>query len=189
MKSFVHSHAVVEPGALVGQGTKVWAFTHVMHGARIGRDCNIGDHCFIEGNCLVGDGVTVKNGVSLWDGVTVEDDVFIGPNAVFTNDLMPIPRRRVEGHRFSPTVVRQGACVGANATIVCGVAIGRFAFVGAGAVVTKDVPDFALVYGNPTRPRAWICECREKLKFSGKKAKCSCGRKYLSLSKNKIRKT
>lgn len=148
------AHVMVHPNALVesseiGPGTRVWAFAHILPGARVGRDCNICDGVFVENDVVVGDRVTVKCGVQLWDGVTLEDDVFVGPNATFTND--PFPRSRVRPDRFSRTIVRRGASIGANATLLPGITIGADSMVGAGAVVTRDVPDGAVVVGNPAR--------------------------------------
>jgi len=137
----------------VGEGTRIWAFAHILPGAVIGRDANICEHVFIENDVTVGDRVTIKGGVQLWDGVTLEDDVFVGPNATFTNDLFPRSRRRPE--RFTPTVVKKGASIGANATILAGVTIGQYAMVGAGAVVTRDVPANAIVVGNPARIKGY----------------------------------
>lgn len=145
---FVHPQALVE-SSHIGAGTRVWAFAHVLPGARVGRDCNLCDGVFVENDVVVGDRVTVKCGVQLWDGVRLHDDVFVGPNATFTNDLRPRSKRRPE--KFLETVVEEGASIGANATILPGVRIGQFAMVGAGAVVTKDVPPHARVVGNPAR--------------------------------------
>lgn len=168
---YVHPKGLCESDD-VGPRTRVWAFAHVMKGALIGSDCNIGDHAFIESGARLGSHVTVKNCVLVWDGVSIEDYVFLGPNAVFTNDLLP----RVAFRRpFVPTLVKRGASIGANATIVCGVTIGPHAFVGAGAVVTKDVPGYAIVVGNPARQRGWMCECGEKLPEA---LVCACGRAY-----------
>ena len=143
---FVHPRGICETSE-VGDGTRIWAFAHVLAGARIGDDCNICDYVFVESDVVVGDRVTVKNGVQLWDGLRVEDDVFIGPNATFTND--PFPRSRVFDHETPATTVRRGASIGANATILPGVTIGERAMVGAGSVVTRDVPAGAVVAGNP----------------------------------------
>jgi acetyltransferase-like isoleucine patch superfamily enzyme len=143
----VHDQALVESD-LIGPGTRIWAFAHVMHGARIGADCNICDHTFIEGDVVVGDRVTIKSGVYLWDGLRVEDDVFIGPQATFTNDRFP---RSKMGFDCPTTTVRQGASIGAGAVILPGITIGERAMVGAGAVVTRDVPDDCVVAGNPAR--------------------------------------
>ena len=182
---FVHDRAWCESSS-VGEGTRIWAFTHVMTGARIGSGCNIGEHCFIENEVLIGNDVTVKNGISVWDGVTVEDNVFLGPHMVFTNDLRP--RSKAHDYEQVKTTVRKGATVGANATLVGGVTIGRYAMVGAGAVVTKDVPDHALVFGNAAKLRGWVCACGEKLLPAGGKAECACGKKY-SIDGNKCEMT
>jgi acetyltransferase-like isoleucine patch superfamily enzyme len=147
MGFFQHSHALVE-SSTIGEATRIWAFAHVLPGARIGADCNICDHVFIENDVIIGDRVTVKCGVQLWDGVRLEDDVMVGPNATFTNDKYPRGKQPFE---LLGTVVKAGASIGANATILCGITIGRKAMVGAGSVVTKDVPDGALVMGNPAR--------------------------------------
>lgn len=143
---FAHPDSRVETGD-IGSGTRIWAFSHVLPGARVGADCNICDHTFIEGGAVVGDRVTLKCGVQLWDGVTLEDDVFVGPNATFTNDLFPRSRKRPA--EYVRTLVQRGASIGANATILCGVTVGARAMVGAGAVVTRDVPPLAIVVGNP----------------------------------------
>ena len=146
--AFIHTHALVESRD-IGEGTRVWAFAHILPDARIGKECNICDGVFIENDVVVGDRVTVKCGVQLWDGVTLEDDVFVGPNATFTND--PFPRSRQRPDAFARTLVRRGASIGANATILPGIVIGQNALVGAGSVVTRDVPPYAVVVGNPAR--------------------------------------
>ncbi len=146
---FCHEKAIVEPGARIGERTRVWAFAHILAGAEIGSDCNICDHVFIENDVKVGDRVTIKCGVQLWDGLRVADDVFIGPNATFTNDIFPRSKHYPE--KFLKTHIQPGASIGANATILAGVTIGEKAMVGAGAVVTKDVPPYAVVVGNPAR--------------------------------------
>lgn len=146
---FAHEKSIVENGVKIGSRTRVWAFVHILSGAVIGADCNLCDHVFIENDVVVGDRVTIKSGVQLWDGVTIEDDVFIGPNVAFTND--PFPRSKQYPEKFTPTLVRRGASIGANATILPGLVIGTNAMVGAGAVVTKDVPPNAVVAGNPAR--------------------------------------
>ncbi len=145
---FVHENALVE-SEQVGGGTRVWAFAHVLAGARIGADCNICDHTFIENDVVIGDRVTIKSGVQLWDGVRIEDDVFVGPNATFTNDPTPRSKQYLDEHPV--TLVRRGASIGANATILPGLTIGQHAMVGAGAVVTRSVPPYAVVVGNPAR--------------------------------------
>jgi UDP-2-acetamido-3-amino-2,3-dideoxy-glucuronate N-acetyltransferase len=150
---FVHPRAIVE-SPRIGRGTRVWAFAHILPGAAIGEDCNICDGVFVENDVIVGDRVTVKCGVQLWDGVELESDVFVGPNATFTNDAFP--RSREHPERFARTRVRRGASIGANATILPGLTIGAGAMVGAGAVVTHDVPDGAIVIGNPARLHGWV---------------------------------
>ncbi len=175
---FKHPTALVESES-IGAGTRIWAFAHVLKGAEIGRDCNIGDHCFIEGDVKIGDQVVIKNGVSVWSGVTLEDYVFVGPNAVFTNDLFP--RAKLYHEQDLRTVVRTGASIGANATIRCGIEIGRWAMIGAGSVLTRDLPDFGLAYGVPARQRGWVCACGEPLGLGlagDARETCTCGRAY-----------
>lgn len=159
---FIHPEALVE-SAEIGPNTRIWAFAHVMSGAKIGSHCNIGDHAFIEGGARLGHNVTVKNGVAVWSGVTVEDNVFLGPNCVFTNDRNPRAYIKKGVEQLEETRVCENATIGANATIVCGVTIGKGAFVGAGSTVIRSVPDFALVVGNPSRQIGWMCICAHKL--------------------------
>jgi UDP-2-acetamido-3-amino-2,3-dideoxy-glucuronate N-acetyltransferase len=162
---FVNETAIVDEGATIGKGTKIWHFSHVVSGAQIGENCVLGQNVYIAGRAKIGNNVRIQNNVSVYDMVTIEDNVFCGPSMVFTNVFNP----RAEIHRgideYRPTLVKHGASIGANATVVCGNTIGRYAFVGAGAVVTKDVPDYALVYGNATKIAGWMCECGEKLDF------------------------
>ena len=152
--SFVHSNAIVEAGASIGDGTRVWAFVHILPRASIGVDCNVCDHVFIENDVTIGDRVTIKCGVQIWDGISIEDDVFVGPNATFSNDMFP--RSKVYPDKFLATTVKKGASIGANATILPGITIGENAMVAAGAVVTKDVPAYALVMGNPARIKRYL---------------------------------
>lgn len=189
---FVHPQALVETRR-IGAGTRVWAFAHVMKGASIGRDCNVGDHAFIEAGAKVGHGVTIKNGVTIWEGVTIEDQAFLGPCVVFTNDLRPrSPRARSAKTRYASkdwlvkTRVGFGASLGANATVVCGVRIGRFAMVGAGTVVTEDVPAHALWLGVPGRLSGYVCECGESLAFKADKARCASCRVRYVMSRGKV---
>jgi UDP-2-acetamido-3-amino-2,3-dideoxy-glucuronate N-acetyltransferase len=171
----IHPSAVVDPGAVVGAGTKVWHGAHVMAGARIGRHCVLGQNAFVGGKVEVGDRCRIQNNVSLYDGVILEDAVFVGPSAVFTNVMRPradFPRK----DRFERTLVRAGATIGANATILCGVTIGMGAFVAAGAVVTRDVADHVLVRGVPARAAGFVCRCGEGL--DGSRRCASCGRRY-----------
>lgn len=171
---FAHSHALVE-SETIGEGTRIWAFAHVMSGAVIGSHCNVGDHAFIESGARVGNNVTIKNSVSIWDGVTLEDNVFVGPNAVFTNDMNPRSEVKKSPAQLLATVVRSGATIGANATVVCGITIGRYAFLGAGTVVLRNVPAYAMMVGNPARRIAFMCECGERLPET---LACACGRQY-----------
>jgi len=162
---FVHPQALVETGE-IGSNTRIWAFAHVMNGARIGSGCNIGDHAFIESGVTLGDNVTVKNGVAVWEGVTIENNVFLGPNCVLTNDRNPRTYIKKKGAALLTTLIRANATIGANATILCGLVVGRYAFIGAGSVVTRSVPDFALIVGNPGRQIGWMCVCASRLPFS-----------------------
>ncbi len=171
---FVHPKGLCESDR-VGPRTRIWAFAHVLPGAQVGADCNVGDHAFIEGGATLGDRVTVKNAVLVWDRVTVEDEVFLGPNMIFTNDLAPRAGFKKSRDQLLPTLVRCGATIGANATVVCGITIGPHAFVAAGAVVVRDVPAHALVGGNPARRIGWVCVCGQRL---GDDLACACGRRY-----------
>jgi len=183
---FTHPQALIDAGVSIGQGTRIWAFAHVVGGAVLGEDCNICDHTFIEGGVRIGNRVTVKCGVFLWDGLTIEDDVFIGPNAIFTND--PRPRSKKYLARPFPTVLKEGCTLGAGSTTLPGITIGRWAMVGAGSVVTHDVPDYALVVGSPARWRAWVCRCGEKLfPASDRFLNCTCGRSYEQAGENKVK--
>jgi UDP-2-acetamido-3-amino-2,3-dideoxy-glucuronate N-acetyltransferase len=183
--AFRHPTALVETED-VGDDTSVWAYSHVLKGARIGRNCSIGDHCFVEGGVVIGDNVTVKNGTMLFDGVTVEEGAFLGPRVTFTNDRYPRSRHmRQNSEKYSDaswmlsTLVGRGASIGACAVILPGVTIGRFAMVGAGSVVVRDVPSQALVAGTPARAVGWVCECGVPLAFEGAASVCGeCGRKF-----------
>ncbi len=173
--SLIHPTALVATPR-VGEGTRIWAYVNVLEGATIGRDCNICDRCFLENDVVVGDRVTVKCGVSLYDGVVLEDDVFVGPDVTFSNDPRPRSRRLPES--YPKTRVRTGASLGAAAVLLPGVTVGRWAMIGAGSLVTRDVPDFALVYGSPARVHGHVCRCGESLRFNERKAVCACGRAY-----------
>lgn len=179
-KYFAHPTAVIDEGCEIGEGTKIWHFSHIMPHCKIGEQCNIGQNVVISSEVILGRNVKVQNNVSIYTGVTCEDDVFLGPSMVFTNVVNP--RSAVNRkNQYAKTVVKKGASIGANATIVCGHDIGRFAFVGAGAVVTKNVPDYALVVGNPARQTGWMSEYGHKLKFN-KNGEAICdesGEKYL----------
>jgi UDP-2-acetamido-3-amino-2,3-dideoxy-glucuronate N-acetyltransferase len=162
---FVHESSYVDEPCEIGDGTKIWHFSHVMAGSKIGRRCNIGQNVVISPQVVIGDNVKIQNNVSVYTGVELEDDVFCGPSMVFTN--VTNPRSHVARRdEYRKTLVRRGASIGANATVVCGNTIGRYAFIGAGAVVTRDVPDFAIVVGNPGRVVGWMCQCGVKLDLS-----------------------
>jgi UDP-2-acetamido-3-amino-2,3-dideoxy-glucuronate N-acetyltransferase len=175
---FVHPTAVVDEPVEIGDRTQIWHFSHIMSGAKIGKDCIIGQNVFIGKDVILGNNIKVQNNVSIYNGVILEDDVFCGPSMVFTNVFNPrsfISRKK----EFRKTVVRKGATIGANATIICGNTIGQYAFIGAGSVVTKDIPDYALVYGNPGRTKGWVCQCAEEITFQSGKAVChGCGKRY-----------
>jgi len=176
---FVHKSAYVDKLAKIGKGTKIWHFSHIMKGAQIGKNCKIGQNVYIDSNVKIGNNVKIQNNVSVYKNVTLEDNVFCGPSMVFINVINPrseYPRRLDE---YMRTLVRKGATIGANATILCGITIGICAFIGAGAVVTKDVPDYGLVYGCPARIQGWMCECGIKLQFINNKAECqNCHKRY-----------
>ena len=184
---FVHESAYVDDGVEIGEGTTIWHFCHLIKGTQVGRKCRIGQNVVIGPNVRLGDNVKVQNNVSIYSGVTLEDDVFCGPSMVFTNIATPrsaFPRNRPQDNL--PTLVKRGASIGANATIVCGNTIGQHALIGAGAVVTHDVPPFALVVGTPARIRGWACACGLVLKFDASRAACTCGRCYQQLSDQQI---
>lgn len=162
---FVHESSYVDSPCSIGTGTKIWHFSHVMKNCRMGNDCNIGQNVVISPDVEIGNNVKIQNNVSVYTGCILEDDVFCGPSMVFTNVINP--RSHVaRKNEYKTTRVRRGASIGANSTVVCGVTIGRYAFIGAGSVVTKDIPDYALVYGNPAVIRGWVCNCGIKLAFS-----------------------
>ncbi len=182
-KYFAHETACVDEGAEIGEGTKIWHFTHIMPDTKIGTNCNFGQNVVISPGCRVGNNVKIQNNVSIYTGVVLEDDVFCGPSMVFTNVINP--RSHIERKsEYKQTLVKKGATIGANATVICGNTLGRFCFIGAGAVVTKEVPDYGLVVGNPGRLRGYVCYCGDKLGFdasekSDGEATCeACGRKF-----------
>jgi UDP-2-acetamido-3-amino-2,3-dideoxy-glucuronate N-acetyltransferase len=163
-KVFIHPTALVDEGASIGAGSKIWHFCHIMPNAVIGERCILGQNVFIAGKVILGNGVKIQNNVSVYEGVICEDDVFLGPSCVFTNIINP--RSFVERKsEFKPTLIKKGASIGANATIICGNTIGSFAMIGAGAVVTKDVPNYALVVGNPAKQKGWVSQLGNKLQF------------------------
>lgn len=173
---FVHPTSVVDDGVIIGEGTKIWYFCHIQEGARIGKKCSLGQNVNVSNNVKVGDGCKLQNNVSLYEGVELENDVFCGPSCVFTNDLTPrakYPKGRVA---YKKTLIKRGASIGANATVVCGHTVGEWAMIAAGAVVTSNVPNHALMMGVPARIRGWVCECGEVL--SDDLVCDKCGRTY-----------
>ena len=185
---FVHSSSYIDEPCEIGEGVKIWHFSHLMSNCKIGNNCNIGQNVVVSSNVVLGKNVKVQNNVSIYEGVYCEDDVFLGPSMVFTNVINPrsaITRK----HEFKNTLVKKGASIGANATIVCGVTIGMYAFVGAGTVVTKDVPDFALVVGNPAKQIGWVSEYGNRLNFDNEgRAFCKETNEVYSLKGNLVAK-
>jgi len=172
-----HETAIVDAGASIGSGTRIWHLAHILSSAVIGANCSLGQNVYI-GNARIGNNVKIQNNVSVYDAVVIEDDVFCGPSMVFTNVINP-RSHIVRKHEYKATVVRRGATIGANAVIVCGNTIGKYAMIGAGAVITKDVPDFALVVGNPGRRIGWVCQCGIRLNVEDEQARCAaCDSKY-----------
>lgn len=172
MDYFVHDSAIVDEGCIIGKGTKIWHFSHLMTGCILGENCNLGQNVVVSPKVILGNNVRVQNNVSIYEGVICEDDVFLGPSMVLTNVINPrsAVSRKTE---FMQTLIKKGASIGANATIVCGNTLGKYAFIGAGAVVTKDVPDYALIIGNPGRQKGWMSEYGQKLDFDTEgKATC-----------------
>ena len=185
-KYFVHESSYVDDGVKVGDGTNIWHFSHIMSGCEIGQKCNLGQNVVISPGVNLGNGVKIQNNVSVYTGVTCEDGVFLGPSCVFTNVINP--RSFIERKsEYKETIIKEGASIGANVTIVCGNNIGKFALIGAGAVVTKDVPDYALIVGNPGKHVGYICQCGEKIDFKNNKATCvACGLEYVMDDNNVI---
>tara|TARA_Y100001935_G_scaffold255044_1_gene266215 strand:+ start:2453 stop:3046 length:594 start_codon:yes stop_codon:yes gene_type:complete len=185
---FIHDSSFVDEDCYIGQGTKIWHFSHIMSQSVIGMNCNIGQNVVISPKVKLGNNVKVQNNVSIYTGVECEDNVFLGPSMVFTNVINP-RSNIVRRNEFKKTIVREGASIGANATIICGVEIGKFSFVGAGAVVTKDIKDYELVFGNPSVHKGWISEFGEKLIFNndGIAICLGSGNKY-SISNNSVKK-
>lgn len=188
MLYFAHETAFIDEGCDIGEGTKIWHFSHVMPKSTLGKNCNLGQNVVVSPDVVLGDGCKVQNNVSIYTGVTCENNVFLGPSMVFTNVMNPRSGvNRKEEYR--PTVLKEGTSVGANATIVCGITLGKFSFVGAGTVVTKDVPDYALVVGNPAKQIGWMSEFGEKLIFDEGKAVCPGNGDTYILENNKVRKS
>lgn len=185
MSYFVHESSYIDENVKIGEGTKVWHFCHVQKGTQIGEKCSLGQNVNISNNVKIGNGVKIQNNVSVYEGVELEDYVFCGPSMVFTNDLTPRSKYPKGSTGYKRTLVKYGASIGANATIVCGNIIGRWAMIASGAVVTKDVPDYALMVGVPAKQIGWVCECGKPLKD---KMICECGRKYI-LADNQLQET
>ena len=187
----VHPTACVDEGAKIGKGTRVWHFSHICGGARIGESCSLGQNVFVANGVRIGDHVKIQNNVSVYEGVVLEDYVFCGPSMVFTNVRTPrsaFPRN--QSSDYFTTHVSRGASIGANATIVCGVKIGEWAFIAAGAVVTRDVPAYALMAGVPARQKGWACECGRTLRFEGAQARCvECDRRYTRNENGSVQRT
>jgi len=184
---FVHESAYIDEPCQIGKNTKIWHFSHVMKECSIGENCNIGQNVFIASGVILGNNVKVQNNVSVYTGVVCEDDVFLGPSVVFTNVVNPrsfVDRK----NEYQRTIIKKGASIGANATIVCGNTVGRYAMVGAGSVVTSDVPDYGLVFGNPARLKGWVCRCGERLNFAGPKSMCKkCASMYIMVNDLEIK--
>jgi len=184
---FIHPSSFIDDDVQIGEGTKIWHFCHIMSGAKIGKNCKIGQSVFIDRDVKIGNNVKIQNNVSVYRGVTLEDNVFCGPSMAFTNVFNPRSAYPRDIREYRGTLVKKGATIGANATIICGVTLGENAFIGAGTVVTEDVPDYALVYGNPARIKGWMCECGEKLEFKNDRAICNkCGKEYKILNEKKV---
>lgn len=177
MSPSIHPHAIVE-SKNIGENTRIWAFVHILKGAIVGNNCNICDHGFIENDVIIGNNVTIKSGIYIWDGVRLEDNVFLGSNVGFTNDVYP--RSKAYQKSYPRTLIKEGASIGANSVLIAGITIGCYAMVGAGSVVTKDVMDFELVYGNPARHHGYICRCTRKIDLkNSKNLSCICGLTYI----------
>ena len=176
---FIHPSSFIEKNVKIGRGTKIWHFCHIMDGVRIGKECKTGQNVYIDKGVKIGNNCKIGNNVSVFKKVTLEDDVFCGPSMIFTNVINPRSKYPRKIEEYKKTLVKKGATIGANATIVCGNTLGCHSFIGAGSVVTKDVPSYAIVYGNPARIKGWMCECGEKLEFKDGISICrKCKKKY-----------
>jgi len=185
---FVHESSYVDDGVSIGEGTKIWHFSHVMENVSIGENCTLGQNVLVGPNVQMGNNVKIQNNVSVYEGVILEDDVFCGPSMVFTNVDTPRSAFPTKPEDYQKTRAKKGATIGANATVVCGHTIGRYAFIGAGSVVTQDVPDYGLVYGVPAKLKGWVCECGRELGFEEGTAVCTdCGKSYKKLDDKTIK--
>ena len=184
---FVHESSFIDDDVQIGEGTKIWHFCHIQKGARIGARCSLGQNVNVSNNVHIGDGCKLQNNVSLYEGVELENDVFCGPSCVFTNDLTPRAKYPKGHENYKKTLIREGASIGANATIVCGHTVGRWAMIGAGAVVASNVPEYALMLGIPAKIAGYVCKCGARMSFENGKAVCSaCGRSYCKNEKEEI---
>jgi len=192
-KYFVHESSYIDEPCSIGKGTHIWHFSHIMRDSEIGNSCNIGQNVVVSPGCRIGNNVKIQNNVSVYTGVVLEDDVFCGPSMVFTNVINP--RSHVaRKDEYRTTLVKRGATIGANATVVCGITLGAYCFVGAGSVVTRDVPDFACVFGSPARVRSWVCYCGKRLEFLGdaasqREALCECGKRRYTMTGDTVSET
>lgn len=187
MDYFVHESSYVDADVEIGEGTKIWHFCHIQQGARIGKRCSLGQNVNISNHVKIGDGCKLQNNVSLYEGVELEDYVFCGPSCVFTNDLTPRSKYPKGNAGYKKTLICEGASIGANATIVCGHTVGKWAMIGAGAVVTRNVPDYALMLGVPAKVAGYVCECGARMAFENGQADCAaCGRTYYIDSNGKV---
>jgi UDP-2-acetamido-3-amino-2,3-dideoxy-glucuronate N-acetyltransferase len=187
MEYFIHKSSFVDKNVQIGKGTKIWHFSHILSNVSIGKNCIIGQNVCIGPNVAIGSNVKIQNNVSVYEGVTLEDDVFCGPSMVFTNVHIPRSAHPKKRDAYLKTLVKKGSTIGANATIICGVTLGKHCFVGAGSVVTRDIPNHAMVYGVPATIKGWVCECGNKMAFTENSAICNkCGKTFKKINKQTI---
>ena len=187
MEYFIHESSFVDKNVQIGDGTKIWHFSHILSNVNIGKNCIIGQNVCIGPNVNIGSNVKIQNNVSVYQGVTLEDDVFCGPSMVFTNVNIPRSAHPKKRDEYLKTLVKKGSTIGANSTIVCGITLGKYCFVGAGSVVTRDIPDHAMVYGVPSEIHGWICECGNKIVLDKKESICNkCGKTFKKINNQKI---
>jgi UDP-2-acetamido-3-amino-2,3-dideoxy-glucuronate N-acetyltransferase len=187
MEYFIHESSFVDDNVLIGKGTKIWHFSHILSNVSLGKNCIIGQNVCIGPNVKIGNNVKIQNNVSVYEGVILEDDVFCGPSMIFTNVYIPRSAHPKKRNEYLETLVKKGSTIGANSTIVCGITLGEHSFIGAGSVVTKDIPAYAIAYGVPSKIHGWICECGNKIVFTDNKAVCNkCGKKYKKINEKTI---
>lgn len=187
MEYFLHESSYIDKNVKIGKGTKIWHFSHILSNVTVGENCVIGQNVCVGPNVTIGNNVKIQNNVSVYEGVTLEDDVFCGPSMIFTNVYIPRSAHPKKRNEYLETLVKKGSTIGANSTIICGVSLGEYSFVGAGSVVTRDIPAYAIVYGVPAKIQGWICECGNRLVFSAKTTSCSkCEKKYKKFDKKTI---